>query len=162
MKMNQYRLSCLIIVIFTSVITTACDVDVQLNQTETEIKAAIAEQAKRFSQAYVEGDIDTLVDTYTEDGIAATGGRDFIQGQSALQQFWQLPPGRTILRHQSESLRLKVTGDTAYDWGYYSGQAAQDGEALPPFQGKYVIIWQQGEDGQWRMLMDMWNSMPSE
>ncbi len=159
---KRHRLWCLIIATITLLLVIACDVDIQVDKAPAEARAAIAEQSKRFSQAYVQGDIHALVDIYTQDGIAATGGRDFIQGKPALEQFWRLPPGRTILQHQSNSLHLDIKGDTAYDWGYYSGQAAQDGEALPPFQGKYVIIWQKGEDNQWRMLMDMWNSMPSE
>lgn len=159
---KKYQLRYLLIAIIVLLMVIACDVDIQVDTDHVETSAAIAAQSKRFSQAYIQGDISSLVNIYTMDGIAAAGGRDFIEGRAALEQFWQLPPGRTILQHQSNSLRLEIKGDTAYDWGYYSGQAAQDGEALPPFQGKYVIIWQKGEDNQWRMLMDMWNSMPNE
>ncbi len=144
-------------------IITGCSSDsAELSDTTEQSIAAIQQQAQRFSQAYMDGDIETLVSLYTDDGIAAASGRDFVIGGAALNRFWQLPPGRSILHHQSTSLNIQVNGELAYDWGYYSGQAAQDGEPLPPFRGKYVIVWQLGEDGSWRMLMDMWNSMPAE
>ncbi len=146
------------------VLIAGCDVSFE-NSHEIDQDSAIAaiqQQAQRFSQAYMDGDIDALVAVYSDDGIAASSGRDFVAGHTALNQFWVLPSGRSILQHQSTSISLQVNGQYAYDWGYYSGQAAQDGNPLPPFRGKYVIIWQLDDDGQWRMLMDMWNSMPAE
>ncbi len=129
---------------------------------EAQAIADIKAQSKRFSQAYMDGDIAGLTAIYTPAGIAAPGGRDFIQGHSALQRFWQLPPGRTILRHSAQSQQIIVNDDYAYDWGYYQGQAAQHGAPLPPFQGKYVIIWQRTGQGDWRMAMDMWNALPAD
>lgn len=121
---------------------------------------AITAQAQRFSQAYMDGDIETLVSIYTEGGIAAPGGRDFIRGRDALRQFWQLPDGRKVTHHRSTSEEIIIEGKYAYDWGYYEGAAGPvDGEARP-FNGKYVIVWRQDDDGVWRMVQDMWNSMP--
>ena len=125
-------------------------------------RTAIEAQARRFSQAYMDGDIDTLVGIYTEDGIAAPGGRDFIQGRAALRQYWQLPEGRTVSHHKTTSEELIVSGDYAYDWGYYEGAAGPTGGEQRPFRGKYVIVWRRDADGVWRMLQDMWNSLPSE
>lgn len=125
-------------------------------------RAAILAQSGRLSDAYVRGDIADLVAVYARNGIAAPGGRDFVRGWPALDSLWALPPGRTILRHKSTPLELRIDGDHAYDWGYYEGQAAQDGVPLAPFRGKYVIVWHRGTDGTWRILMDMWNSLPTD
>ena len=122
---------------------------------------AIQEQARRFSAAYIAGDIESLVAFYTADGVAAPGGTDFIRGHDDLRRLWRLPEGRSILRHASLPEEIRVEGDRAYDWGYYEGQAVQDGNPLQPFRGKYVIIWQRGTDGVWRMAVDMWNSLPA-
>ncbi|HMB89302.1 MAG TPA: DUF4440 domain-containing protein [Rhodothermales bacterium] len=121
---------------------------------------SIKAQALRFSQAYMDGDIETLVSIYAEDGVAAPGGRDFIRGRDALRQLWQLPEGREVTHHQSTPEEIIVEGKYAYDWGYYEGAAGPvDGEQRP-FNGKYVIVWRQDDDGVWRMLQDMWNRMP--
>lgn len=128
-------------------------------QTEAEAIAAIQAQAQRFSAAYVAGDIETLLSIYAEDGIAAPGGRDFIRGRDALRAYWQIPEGRAVTHHQSRSDELIVEGKYAYDWGYYEGAAGPIGNPQP-FEGKYVIIWRLDGDGVWRMVQDMWNSMP--
>lgn len=124
--------------------------------------AAILEQSGAFSTAYMQGDIEALVAVYAEDGIAATGGRDFIRGHEALLRFWTLPEGRTVTHHAATPVEVHVEGDLAYDWGYYEGTVAQDGEARPPFRGKYLIVWQRDPDGVWRIAHDMWNSLRSE
>lgn len=123
---------------------------------------AILEQSRAFSEAYIRGDIDALVNVYAEDGIAASGGRDFVRGHEALREFWALPEGRDVTHHAATPVELHVEGDLAYDWGYYEGAVTQDGEARPPFRGKYLIVWHRDADGVWRMAHDMWNSLPSE
>ncbi len=129
-------------------------------QTEQEALAAISEQAARFSAAYVNGDIEELVSIYTEDGMAAPGNRDFIVGHEPMLAYWTLPAGVKVLHHKTTAEKLVVDGDHAYDWGYYEGQTERDGQALPPFSGKYLIVWERGDDGVWRMAADMWNSLP--
>ena len=124
--------------------------------------AAILSQSRAFTDAYMRGDIDALVVIYAEDGIAATGGRDFVRGHDALLDFWALPEGRTVAHHAATPVELHVEGNLAYDWGYYEGAVTEDGEARPPFRGKYLIVWQREDDGRWRIAHDMWNSLPSE
>ena len=124
--------------------------------------AAILSQSRALSEAYVRGDIDALVAVYAEDGIAAPGGRDFVRGHDALRELWALPEGRIVTRHEAKPVELHVAGDLAYDWGYYEGAVVQDGEVRPPFRGKYLIVWQREADGRWRIVHDMWNSLPSE
>ena len=119
-------------------------------------RAAILSQSRLLSESYIAGDIQTLVGIYTEDGVAAPGGRDFLQGPAALTRYWNLPEGRTVLRHETTTEELVLNGDYAYDRGYYSGQSAQDGEPLAPFRGAYLIVWERGSDGTWRIAVDMW------
>ena len=122
---------------------------------------AIMAQSRRLSEAYVQGNIEALVAVYTPDGVAIPGGRDYVRGRAALLSLWELPEGRTILRHASTQVEIKVDGVHAYDWGYYEGQGAMDGEPANTFRGTYVIVWERGDDGMWRIAVDMWNSLPS-
>lgn len=123
---------------------------------------AIKAQAARLSEAYMAGDIDGVVALYTADGIAAAYNSDFVRGTDALLDLWQLPEGRTIPHHASMPEEIVVDGDHAWDWGYYEGEAAQDGESLGTFGGKYVIVWERGTDGVWRMALDVWSGVPTE
>lgn len=126
---------------------------------ESADRAAILQQSLALSDAYVRGDIEALVAIYTSDGVAVPGAADFVRGRESLLDLWQLGPGRTVLRHSATPTELVIDGDHAYDWGYYEGQAAQNGEPRPPFRGAYVIVWRRGDDGVWRIAVDMWNRL---
>lgn len=124
-----------------------------------EDRAAIGAQSRRLSDAYVRGDYEALVSIYAPDGVAIAGKRDAVRSRDALLRLWTLPPGRRVLRHAAVPVELTVDGDHAYEWGYYEGQTAQDGVPGQPFRGAYVIVWERGADGMWRMAVDMWNSL---
>lgn len=128
---------------------------------EARALSEIQATARLFSASYVAGDIDSLATFYTNDGVAASGNGDFVRGRPAIDSMWVLPPGRSVLCHVTRAERLEVRGDVAYDWGYYGGQAAQDGVPLAPFAGKYVIVWERGDDGRWRMAVDVWSRSPA-
>jgi ketosteroid isomerase-like protein len=155
-------MSRLVLVCLLVVVAAACQpASSQQVQSEEEATAAIQAQALAFSAAYVAGDVDALVDIYTEDGMAAPSGRDFIVGREALRPFWTLPGHTRVLRHKTTPTSFVVDGNHAYDWGIYEGQSERDGEVLPPFSGKYLIVWERGDDGVWRMAADMWNNPPA-
>ena len=126
-----------------------------------EAKDAIQAQAAKFSAAYVRGDVDEMLSIYTENGVAAPGGRDFIVGRTDMRSLWTIPAGTRILRHETNPESLVIEGNHAFDWGYYEGQSERDGQPLPPFSGKYVIVWERGDDNMWRMAVDMWNTLPA-
>jgi len=111
-----------------------------------------------FSAAYMRGDIETMMDCYTDDAVILPGGRDIIEGPENLRAYWTLPPGRSVTYHRSMTEGITVVGNTAYDYGYYEGANSRDGADPVPFRGKYVIIWEKGDDGKWRMKVDMWNT----
>ncbi|MBW3563382.1 MAG: DUF4440 domain-containing protein [Acidobacteria bacterium] len=115
----------------------------------------IQAQSRALSEAYARENIPALVAIYTVDGVAAPGGRDFVRGPEALRRLWTLPDGADVIRHQATPVEIVVDGDHAYDWGYYEGETVREGQASP-FRGTYVIIWERGEDGVWRIAVDMW------
>lgn len=123
--------------------------------------AAIAAQSARFSQAYVDGDLETLVSIYASDGVAGPPGRTFVRGRDALRDLWRTREDVDVIRHRAVPEAIRVEGRIAYDWGYYSG-ATRVGSETRPFGGKYLIVWERGTDGVWRMAHDVWNSVPDD
>ena len=116
---------------------------------------AIAERARQFSAAYVAGDIDGLMDYYTEGAVGMPGGRTPMVGRAALHRYWRVPEGVEIVDHETVSEDLRVVGDIAIDRGTYRGSSRRNGE-LRVFEGRYLVVWTRGEDGLWRMSEDMW------
>ncbi|WP_445381495.1 YybH family protein [Robiginitalea sp. IMCC43444] len=116
----------------------------------------IQQSASSFSQAYMEGDLDQMMELYTEDAVIFPPGATIISGKEAIRNRWKLPEGIRILKHQSDSQHLTIIGNTAYDYGYYSGKTLLKNGKESNWKGKYVIVWKP-ERGKWRMYLDIWN-----
>ena len=118
---------------------------------------AIKVQSARFSQAYVDGDLDAQMAIYADDGVIAPPGRDFITGMEGLRRYWAIPEGVAVTSHRTVPVDIIVEGDLAYDWGSYEGASGPIGSPSE-FSGKYLIVWERGDDQVWRMVQDMWNA----
>jgi ketosteroid isomerase-like protein len=121
-------------------------------------KEKILATAKNFSKAYMDGDLDAMVNAYTEDGKIFPDNTSIIEGSEALGKYWQLPEGVTVLHHALQPKEINVIGKVAYDYGYYEGKTKNGDGNSNEWKGKYVVIWKKvGND--WKMYLDIWNSV---
>ena len=119
-------------------------------------KEKILTAAKNFSQAYMDGDLEAIVNTYTSDGKIFPNNTSIIEGNQALRKYWALPKGVTILHHELDPTEINILGDYAYDYGYYQGKTNQADGSLDEWKGKYVVVWKKVGDS-WKMYLDIWN-----
>jgi uncharacterized protein (TIGR02246 family) len=124
-------------------------------------RAAIEELSRRFSAAYVRGDVDAMVAAYTPDAVIFPNNSEMLRGHEAIRGYWTLAPGQRITRHVAMPTEIRVEGDHAYDYGVYEVAGERNGQAWGPTLGKYVIVWRRGPEG-WRMHLDMWNARPQQ
>ena len=127
---------------------------------EQAVIDTLASLARQFSQAYIDGDVPAMMALYTDDAVLFPGNSEYIRGTEAIQRYWALPEGRRITHHKLSPVELEVSGSMASDFGHYEISGENNGVAWGPTYGKYLIVWKRGEDGQWRMHLDMWNSRP--
>lgn len=120
---------------------------------------AIAEAARAFSAAYVQGDPAAMADAYTEDAVIFPDRVAAISGRQAIQEYWTLPDNRRITQHRILADDVVIHGDVAYDHGRFTISGTTDGVAWGPSWGKYVVVWIKGSDGKWRMQLDIWNRL---
>jgi ketosteroid isomerase-like protein len=52
---------------------------------------------------------------------------------------------------------LRIAGDRAFDTGTWTHAAQAEGRPVQQSSGKYLVIWQRGRDGRWRIEYDMWH-----
>jgi uncharacterized protein (TIGR02246 family) len=121
--------------------------------------ARIQELSRRFSAAYVAGDIETMVSLYTPDAVIFPNNSEAIRGHEAIRRYWTLGPGQRVTLHRATPAEIRIDGSHAYDHGVYEISGERDGTAWGPTHGKYVIVWRRTPQG-WRMHLDMWNSRP--
>jgi len=121
-----------------------------------EEKEHILTVAKNFSKAYMDGDLDAIVNTYTTDGKILPNNTLVIEGHEALRKYWKVAEGTSILHHELNPREVNVLGNYAYDYGYYQGKTKQADGSIAEWKGKYVVVWKKvGED--WKMYLDIWN-----
>jgi uncharacterized protein (TIGR02246 family) len=121
--------------------------------------ARIEELGRRFSAAYVAGDIETMVSLYTPDAVIFPGNSEAIRGHEGIRRYWTLAPGQRVTVHRATPTEIRIDGDHAYDHGVYEVSGERNGTPWGPTLGKYVIVWRRTPQG-WRMHLDMWNSRP--
>lgn len=116
----------------------------------------ILKQSSAFSAAYIAGDYDAMVAIYTKDGKIMPNGTPIIEGHENIRARWALPEGDQVTQHKSTPVEIRITGNTAYDFGYYEGETVKSNGERQTWKGKYVIIWRK-ENNTWRMYVDIWN-----
>ncbi|MGK0364555.1 MAG: ketosteroid isomerase-like protein [Saprospiraceae bacterium] len=114
-----------------------------------------------FSQAYMNGEAETMANAYTSDGKIFPGRADIIGGTKDLKSFWTLSEGVKVLYHKIRPVEINIVKRTAYDFGYYEGKTQRADGSTSSFKGKYVIVWKKVEK-DWKIYLDIWNGMPEE
>ncbi len=127
---------------------------------EQAVIDTLASLARQFSQAYMDGDVATMMTIYTEDAVLFPNNAEYIRGEADVRGYWTLPEGRRITHHKLTPVEVEVSGAMASDFGHFEVSGENDGVAWGPVYGKYLVVWKLGNDGQWRMHLDMWNSRP--
>ena len=120
--------------------------------------AAIHAQSRRFSAAYVAGDVDTMMDVYAADAVIFPERAEMLGAPETIRRYWTRRPGNRVTRHVATPTRIVIQDDLAYDYGVYEVAGERDGQPWGPAGGKYVIVWVRGADGAWRMRLDIWNA----
>ncbi len=98
-------------------------------------------------------DIDALVAIYTSDARVMPPNNEMQRGGAAVRAEFgaMIDAGLSV---ELTTVDVLISGDMGYDYGtyaLYSGDETVD-------VGKYIETWQRGDDGQWRISNDIWNS----
>ncbi len=123
-------------------------------------QTAISAQAKSFSQAFVDGDIDTIMSIYSPNARIVDVNEKIESNIGAIRKFWAPNDASKwkLISHKATSEELVVEGNMASDIGYYAGVSQHIDGRKVKFGGAYVIVWRK-IDGVWRMHLDMWNDI---
>ena len=118
----------------------------------------ILKNIDNFSKACVGEDHAKLTSLYSKDGKIFAAGEDIIIGKEAIEKRWALPKGMKLIAHKVTPKEIKIIGDYAYDYGYYSMTVRTKKGAVVPSRGNYIIIWKK-IDNDWKIYLDIWNKI---
>lgn len=121
----------------------------------------ILQNIKEFSAAVMASDYEKVGQAYTADAKIFPTNREIIEGRDAIVKYWTPTNGSRISFHQILPKGINITGDQAYDYGYYKGRTLNAQGEESSWQGKYVLIWKKIDD-QWKIYLDIWNRVPND
>lgn len=112
---------------------------------------------KEFETAFNGGDGAGIANLYTEDAALLPPGADRVEGKEDIATFWQgaIDAGLTDL--DLSTTEVVEAGDLAFEVGNVTMNAPNPDGAAVPLAGKYIVVWQRGDDGAWRLHRDIWN-----
>lgn len=119
----------------------------------------IRKNAANFSADLVAGRYQAVASAYSTDAKIFPPGGDILQRQAAILEYWTPKPDRKsrTVYHNVMPEEIRITGDYAYDWGYYEGKTRQADGSEVTWRGKYVIVWKLVGPGVWKIYLDCWN-----
>lgn len=125
-------------------------------------KAAIANGYKRWVAADQNKDAQALAGFYDDDAVLMPPREEPVIGKQAIYAWYQKfvqKPG-TSLDEVFNPTSFYITGDIAIDTSDFDGTfRSADGKDIK-FHGKNIVVWRHEKDGSWKILRDMWDSIP--
>jgi ketosteroid isomerase-like protein len=120
----------------------------------------ILEVRHAYLEAFNAQDIDGICATFTADVVAVPPDREAFVGREGLTAFYREMYNRLgeVSIEQDPVTRVDVSGDMAYTVGSYTFRFTENGAPVAAY-GRSVEVWRRDPDG-WKMLIDMWNSLP--
>lgn len=128
---------------------------------ENPMLKSIEELHKKDKQASMNGDLETLLKLFTDDGILIPPEGEIIEGKEALRnmlkQNFELHQDYLITEYNQDFKEIKILGQYAYEWGTYSGKykSKDEGKEITG-SGKLMRILKLQADGSWKVYRTIW------
>lgn len=119
-----------------------------------DVTSEITEANKGFMEAFNSGDANALAKNYTSNAKLYPSNSDVIEGQEAIEGFWNAVMNMGIKKALLETVTAESFGNIAIEEGRY--KLYVEGDQIVD-QGKYIVTWKK-EDGQWKLQRDIWNT----
>lgn len=118
-----------------------------------------------FHEGYRTLTPETVAGLYTEDALYLSPSRDVRRGRPAIEDdfrsyFDQVREDGGRLRIRFEILDRAVSGDLAYDVGYYILERTSEDDTHVN-KGKFVVVARRGADGAWKFHVDGFSGVPT-
>ena len=112
------------------------------------------------TRAVTTKNLDGIMAYYADDAVLLPAAEPMVEGKAAIRDEWQHILAIPDLSNRTTTRDTKVSngGDMAYTYGTY--RARMMGEDGKPVEepGKFVSIWRRGPDGNWRIVIDTYNT----
>ncbi len=122
------------------------------------VQQAIRDRDQSWNQMIVARNDSGIAALYTADGVLMPPNQPSQSGAASIRAFWaglwQLPDVKLVIT--PGDIQVAGSGDMAAERGTWTLSAG--GPQPMKDNGKYVVVWVKGDNGEWHAATDIWNS----
>jgi uncharacterized protein (TIGR02246 family) len=107
----------------------------------------------QFRTAVNRQDAAGVAGVFKEDARLLPAGKPMLTGKEAIRAYWQGAFNAGVSHIEKTPVEIAVSGDLAVETSTYVVTFKDQQIA-----GKDTLVWQRGNDQQWRIASDIWNS----
>jgi len=108
---------------------------------------------KSFAEAVMAGDVDSLVDAYTDDGCVIAPMAGETCGKEAIRTFWK----SVIATHPKNVEIITEKVGSEGDMAFATGQLVITDAESAVHKSRFALVLMKVE-GQWKLRVDSWNA----
>jgi ketosteroid isomerase-like protein len=126
-----------------------------------ELKEKIEATSAEIIKATLAGDVETEYSYYTDDLLYMPNYAPMVKGKEAVKKQGQEMQEAGYKFHSMDFTTLDVwtCGDLVYEIGTYGVSLTIPEMPMPMADnGKYLTIWEKGEDGSLKIKIEIWNT----
>ena len=123
---------------------------------ESAIRAAVG----AWSQAAAAKDLEKSVSFYADDASVLPFNAPIATGKAQIRQFWSqlMSNPAYALRFGSTKMEAARSGNLAYEVGTFDLTLGDPKGKTTTNHGKYVVVWKKQESGEWKAIVDIFNT----
>lgn len=130
-------------------------------QTADALRVEVDTLGNQAEAAFLAGDVDAMLEFYTDDILSMPDGYPMLQGKDNLRIQTEaiMRAGLTFEYLESTTTEVKSDGRYVYEIGTFRQSVTMPGATEPtPSTGKYVTIWQRQPGGDLKIAVEIYNS----
>ena len=123
---------------------------------EAAVRAASAEWAKVAAAK----DLERTLSYYADDASMFPPNMSVLTGPEARREAWTAVFSTADLVFSNAATKVEAarSGDLAYETGTFQESFKDDKGAPVKVVGKYVVVWKKQPSGQWKAIVDIFNT----
>lgn len=122
----------------------------------------LQEIARAWVDNYLSGDLEGMMSFMHEDAMIFAANQPTVSGREAVREYLSTRVGQPGVDFEDQLAEIRINGNWAFVRGDFHLAVTPPGAPEPVFRrhGRYLVIYEKNENGDWLMLRDMDNSVP--
>ena len=122
-----------------------------------DVKSVVIENNSKWVEYYNKGNAKGIASLHTLDAVVIPPKTEFVVGRDAIEKMYE---AEIELGNGTLDLKTREViheGIYAYETGLYILKMNIKGEEVND-NGKYIVVWEKQENGEWLCKKDIWNT----